>query len=142
MEMLFFSAFGLSLALWSVPGAVTTEALRCGLTRRLRSVSFLLLGTLAGDALWASISFLCAALLATNTVAHGLLGALETMVLLSLAWGSLKEGWSKGHAEARETSIRGDVATGALLAKLESIYDRVLARGQWDGLCGEWFERA
>jgi len=27
MEMLFFSAFGLSLALWAVPGAVTTEAL-------------------------------------------------------------------------------------------------------------------
>jgi hypothetical protein len=41
---------------------------------------------LAGDALWASISFLCAALLASNRLAHGLLGALETIVLLSLAW--------------------------------------------------------
>jgi hypothetical protein len=27
MKMLFFSAFGLSLALWAVPGAVTTGAL-------------------------------------------------------------------------------------------------------------------
>ena len=118
MEMLFFSAFGLSLALWAVPGAVTTEALRRGLTRRWWSVSFILLGTLAGDALWASVSSLCAALMARNTLAHGLLGALETIVLLSLAWGSLKAGWSKGQAEARETSIHGDVATGALLSLL------------------------
>jgi threonine/homoserine/homoserine lactone efflux protein len=90
METLFFSAFGLSLALWAVPGAVMTEALRRGLTRRWRSVSFVLLGTLTGDALWASVSFLFANILARNTVAHGLLGALETIVLLSLAWGSLK----------------------------------------------------
>ena len=118
MEMLFVSAFGLSLALWAVPGAVTTEALRRGLTRRWWSVSFILLGTLAGDALWAGVSFLFAAILARNTVAHGLLGILETMVLLSLAWASLKEGWSKGHAEARDTSIHGDVAIGALLSVL------------------------
>lgn len=71
MEMLFFSAFGLSLALRAVPGAVTTEALRRGLTRRWWSVSFLLLGTLAWDALGASVSFLYTALLARNTVAHG-----------------------------------------------------------------------
>ncbi len=85
MEMLFFSAFGLSLALWAVPGAVTTEALRRGLTRRWRSVPFILLGTLAGDALWAGVSFLTAAFLARNTLAHGLLVALEAVVLLSLA---------------------------------------------------------
>jgi threonine/homoserine/homoserine lactone efflux protein len=48
----------------------------------------------------------------------GCWGALETMVLLSLAWASLKEGWSKRHAAARETSTRGDVATGALLSLL------------------------
>jgi threonine/homoserine/homoserine lactone efflux protein len=118
MEMLFFSAFGLSLALWAVPGAVTTEALRRGLTRRWRSVSFILLGTLAGDALWASVSFIFAHLLARNTVVHGLLGALETIVLLSLAWASLKEGLSKKRAAARETSIHGDVVTGALLSLL------------------------
>jgi hypothetical protein len=142
MEILFVSAFGLSLALWAVPGAVTTEALRRGLTGRWWSVSFILLGTLAGDALWAGVSFLFAAILARNTVAHGLLGALETVVLLSLAWVSLKAGWSKGRASARETSINGDVATGALLSRLESLYDHVLAWGQWDGFCGERFERA
>ena len=141
MEMLFFSAFGLSLALWAVPGAVTTEALRRGLTRRRWSVSFILLGTLAGDTLWASVSFLCAALLARNTVAHGLLGTLETIVLLSLAWVSLKAGWSKRHTAARETSLHGDVATGALLSA-ESVYDHVLARSQWDDIAGERFERA
>jgi len=118
MEMLFFSAFGLSLALWAVPVAVTTEALRRSLTRRLRSVSFILLGTLAGGALGAGVSFLCAALLTRYTLAHGLLGALETIVLLSLAWGSLKAGWSKRQAGARETSIHGDVATDALLSLL------------------------
>jgi threonine/homoserine/homoserine lactone efflux protein len=118
MEMLFVSAFGLSLALWAVPGAVTTEALRRGLTRRWWSVSFILLGTLAGNALWASVSFLFANILARNTLAHGLLGALETIVLLSLAWGSLKAGWSKRQAAARETPIHGDVATGALLSLL------------------------
>ncbi len=118
MEMLFVSAFGLSLALWAVPGAVTTEALRRGLTRRWWSVPFILLGTLAGDALWAGVSFLCAALLARNTLAHGLLGALETIVLLSLAWGSLKAGWNKRRAAARKTFLYGDVATGALLSLL------------------------
>lgn len=118
MQMLFFSAFGLSLVLWAMPGAVTTEALRRGLTRRWWCVSFVLLGTLAGDALWASISFLCAALLASNRLAHGLLGALETIVLLSLAWGSLKAGWSKRHVQARETFIHGDVAIGAMLSLL------------------------
>ena len=118
MEMLFFSAFGLSLALWAVPGAVTTEALRRGFTRRWWSVSFILLGTLAGDALWASVSFLCAAILVRNTLAQGLLGALEAMVLLSLAWVSLKDGWNKRHAEARETPIHGDGATGAMLSLL------------------------
>lgn len=56
MEMLFVSAFGLSLALW------------------------------------AGVSFLCAALLARNTLAHGLLGALETIVLLSLEWCCLDAG--------------------------------------------------
>jgi hypothetical protein len=140
MEMLFVSAFGLSLALWAVPGAVTTEALRRGLTRRWWSVSFILLGTLAGNALWASVSFLFANILARNTLAHGLLGALETIVLLSLAWGSLKAGWSKRQAAARETPIHGDVATGALLSRLEPLYDHVLAWGQWDGLGSERFE--
>ena len=48
----------------------------------------------------------------------GLLGALETIVLLSLAWGSLKAGWSKRLVQARETFIHGDVATGALLSLL------------------------
>lgn len=118
MEMLFIWAFGLSLALWAVPGAVTTEALRRGLTRRWWSVSFILLGTLAGDALWSGVSFLCAALLARNTLVHGLLGAVETLVLLSLAWVSLKEGWSKEHVEARRISSHGDIATGVLLSVL------------------------
>ena len=93
-EMLFFSAFGLGLALWAVPGAVTTEALRRGLAQRWWSVSFILLETIAGDALWASVSFIFAATLSRNTVLHGLLGALETIMLLSLAWIRLKEGWS------------------------------------------------
>jgi threonine/homoserine/homoserine lactone efflux protein len=118
MEMLFFSAFGLSLALWAVPGTVTTEALHRGLTQRWQSVPCILLGTLAGDALWAGISFLFAAFLARNRLAQELLGALETMVLLSLAWGSLKEGGGKRRAAARETSTRWDVVTGALLSLL------------------------
>jgi hypothetical protein len=121
MEMLFVSAFGLSLALWAVPGAVTTEALRRGLTRRWWSVSFLLLGTLAGDALWASVSFLFAA---------------------SLAWVSLKEGWGKRHAPARETSTRGGRDDRCPALSAESVYDHFLARGQSDGLCGERFELA
>jgi len=68
MEMLFFSAFGLSLALWAVPGAVTTKALRRVKPWRWRSGSFILLGTLAGYVLWASVSFLRAALMASNTL--------------------------------------------------------------------------
>src|SRR5260370_39807761 len=86
MEMLFFSAFGLSLAMWAVPGAVSTEALRRGFTRRWWSVSFILLGTLAGDARWASVSFVCASILVSITLVQGLLAALEAMVYLRLVW--------------------------------------------------------
>ena len=116
MEPLFLLAFGLNLTLWAVPGAVTTEVVRRGLTRGVWSVLCIQLGSLVGDALWAIAAFIGAVFLMQNTLTHLLLGAVETLVLFSLAWNPFKEVWTKSPPHAKGITRQGDIATKTVVS--------------------------
>lgn len=65
--LLFWSAFGLGLAFFATPGAITVLLLRRGLEQGFFSALFLQLGALIGVTLWAIIAFIGLAVFALNT---------------------------------------------------------------------------
>ena len=84
--LLFVSAFGLGLALFAIPGAITAQLLRGLGQRGFLWALFVQLGALLGLILWAVIAFVGAALLVQNTLARVMLGATGVLLLLWLAW--------------------------------------------------------
>ncbi len=116
MGIFFLSSFGLSLTLWAAPGAVTTEALRRALIRGVYAVLFILVGSLVGDAFWAIATFFGAAFLVQHTVARLILGAVESFILLSLAWQTLKDVWGKNAPSTSDRFHHSDFVSGALLS--------------------------
>lgn len=116
MGISFLSSFGLSLTLWATPGAVTTEALRRALLRGVYAVLFILAGSLVGDAFWAVATYFGAAFLVQHTIARLILGAIESLILLSLTWQTLKDACGKSAPSTRERTHHCDFLTGALLS--------------------------
>jgi chemosensory pili system protein ChpE len=116
MGISFLSSFCLSLTLWAAPGAITTEALRRALMRGVYAVLFILAGSLVGDAFWAIATFFGAAFIVQHTIARLILGAVESLILLSLAWQTLKDAWGKSTPSTRERTHHCDFITGALLS--------------------------
>jgi chemosensory pili system protein ChpE len=94
LTRLFASAFALGILLCVLPGALTIEALRRGLARGFRSVLVLELGSLVGDAAWAAVALLGAAVLTRNRVARVLLASFGTLFLFRLAWIALRDAWT------------------------------------------------
>jgi threonine/homoserine/homoserine lactone efflux protein len=114
--LLFLTAFGLGLAFFASPGAVTAQLLRRGLEYGFFSALFLQLGALIGVTLWAMIAFIGAAFLVQYVLARVLLGTVGTLLLLLLAWQALRAAYRGKIDKAKASSIRGDFALGAAIS--------------------------
>ncbi len=125
---LFVAAFGIGLAFCAPPGAVTAEAVRRGIARGFRAALLLELGSLIGDATWATIALGGAAALVQNQPARLTLGGVGVALLAYLAFRALRDAWS-GALPDLEDSARlvaarasgpatrcGDFAAGAALS--------------------------
>ena len=113
--LLFVSAFGLGLALFAIPGAITAQLLRGLGQRGFLWALFVQLGALLGLILWAVIAFVGTALLVQNTLARVMLGATGVLLLLWLAWQALRDGYRGKGGETKAANVRGDFALGASL---------------------------
>jgi len=119
MNSVFLSAFGLGIALCIVPGIITAEATRRGLTGGFRAALLVELGSLVGDAVWAVIALIGAAFLVQNAAARLLLGCIGTLLLLRLAWNALKQWYRPAQAVIENTPGKrhnGDFMAGAALS--------------------------
>ncbi|MBC7809587.1 MAG: LysE family transporter [Burkholderiales bacterium] len=119
MNSVFLTAFGLGIALCIVPGIITAEATRRGLTGGFRAALLVELGSLVGDATWAVIALIGAAFLVQNAAARLLLGGVGTVLLLRLAWGALKAWYRPAQTETENTAARrynGHFVTGVALS--------------------------
>lgn len=79
----FLSACGLGLAFFAMPGAMTAQLLRRGLTRGFFSALSLQLGGLLGMTLWAIVATIAGAFLAHNVPIRIILSG-SGVILLSL----------------------------------------------------------
>lgn len=113
--LLFVSAFGLGLALFAIPGAITAQLLRGLGQRGFLWALFVQLGALLGLILWAVIAFVGTALLVQNTLARVMLGATGVLLLLWLAWQALRDAYRGKGGETKAANVRGDFALGASL---------------------------
>jgi threonine/homoserine/homoserine lactone efflux protein len=113
--LLFVSAFGLGLALFATPGAITAQLLRGLGQRGFRWALLLQLGALIGLILWALIAFVGAAFLVQNMLARVVLGATGVLLLLWLAWQALRDAYRGRGGETKAANVRGDFALGAAL---------------------------
>lgn len=114
--MLFLSAFGLGLAFFAAPGAITAQLLRRGLEQGFFSALLLQLGALLGVTLWTILASVGASMFAQNTPMRIILGIVGVLVLLWLTWQALRAA-SRGQAgEAKAANVRGDFALGAAIS--------------------------
>ena len=112
---LFVSAFGLGLAFFATPGAITAELLR-GLGQRGFLWALLLqLGALLGLLLWAAVALAGVAFLVQNMLARVLLGMTGVLLLFWLAWQALRDAYRGRSGEARDGNVRGEFVLGAAL---------------------------
>jgi chemosensory pili system protein ChpE len=113
---LFLSAFGLGLAFFASPGAITALLLRGLGQRGFFSALSLQLGALIGVTLWAIIAFIGAAMLVQNMLARLILGVTGVLLLLFLAWQALRDAYRGKVQEAKSSNARGDFALGAAIS--------------------------
>jgi len=86
MEVLFFSAFALSLLFAVQPGVIGFEALRRGIAGGWSAALHVELGSLVGDAVWAALALLGASVLFQNRFVTLLLGLFGSGLILRFAW--------------------------------------------------------
>lgn len=86
MEVLFFSAFALSLVFAAQPGVIGFEALRRGITGGWSAALRIELGSLVGDGVWALLALLGASVLFQNRFVTLLLGLFGSGLILRYAW--------------------------------------------------------
>lgn len=116
MLSLFLASFALGVAFCAPPGAVTAEAIRRGIAHGFRSVLYLELGSLIGDAVWASIALIGVAFLTQNPIVRVVLGLLGAALLFRLAWDALRAAQSGKLPHAQPASHRNSFAAGAALS--------------------------
>jgi chemosensory pili system protein ChpE len=114
--ILFLSAFGIGLAFCAPPGAVTAEAIRRGLAGGFRPAFLLELGSLVGDATWAGIALVGAAVLVQSGPIRVGLGIIGTALLLRIGILSLRDAWRGTETKATEALPGGAFAVGAALS--------------------------
>jgi threonine/homoserine/homoserine lactone efflux protein len=114
--LFFLSAFGLGIAFFATPGAVTAQLLRRGLQRGFLSALSLQLGALVGVVLWSVIALIGAAMLVQNALVRLILGVVGVLLLLQLMWLALRDAYRGKALEAKSSNVRGDFALGAALS--------------------------
>ena len=116
MEVLFFSAFALSLAVAAQPGVIGFEALRRGITNGWSAALQVELGSLVGDGVWAALALLGASILFQNRLVTLLLGFFGCGLLLRFAWNA----WRASRSEVDFVNAGGNrgshFVAGALLS--------------------------
>ena len=116
MEVLFVSAFAMSLAFAAQPGVIGFESLRRGLSHGWGAALRVELGSLVGDGVWAVIALLGASVLFQNRLVTLFLGLFGCALLLRFAW----DAWAASRGEV-ELAVAGDdranhLAAGAMLS--------------------------
>ncbi len=86
MEVLFVSAFAMSLAFALQPGVIGFESLRRGMSHGWAAALHVELGSLVGDGVWAIIALLGASVLFQNRLVTLVLGLFGCALLLRFAW--------------------------------------------------------
>jgi chemosensory pili system protein ChpE len=87
---LLLAAMAVGLSLCAPPGAVTARALQRGLEGGFRPALWVGLGSLVGDASWAALALTGLSVLFSNALVRVPLGVAGVLLLLYLAYGSLR----------------------------------------------------
>lgn len=121
---LFISSFVLAIAFCAPPGVVTAETVRRGLARGFWPALLVQLGSLIGDATWATLAIAGAAVLIQNPVVRLILSLIGIGYLLHLAVKAFQDyragagpDASQGATTAADAETRrGDLSTGMVLS--------------------------
>ncbi|HEY2979619.1 MAG TPA: LysE family transporter [Anaerolineales bacterium] len=113
---LFVSSFVLAIAFCAPPGVVTAETVRRGFARGFWSALSVQIGSVIGDATWATLAIAGAAVLIQNWIVRLVLSLVGICFLGHLAFKAFKDARLETALGAAPASERGDFATGMLLS--------------------------
>jgi threonine/homoserine/homoserine lactone efflux protein len=116
LELVFLTAFVLEIIFCAIPGAVTAEALRRGVSRGFRPSLLVQIGSIVGDTLWAVIALVGLAFLVESQPVRLALGIIGCAFLLYLAYSAFSEARKGGMPEAGTGKEHGDLTTGIVLS--------------------------
>ncbi len=116
LELIFATAFALEVVYCAIPGAVTAEALRRGISRGYRPALLIQLGSLIGDLVWAVIALVGLAVLFESVPVRLGLGLIGCLFMLYLAVKALADAKKGGMPETDVGMERGDFMTGVVLS--------------------------
>lgn len=111
MEVLFVSAFAVSIAFAIQPGVIGFEALRRGVSHGWAAALLVELGSLLGDGVWALIALLGASILFQNRLVSVFLGLFGCVLLLRFA----RDAWRASRFEV-DMSRKGNARSSHLAA--------------------------
>ena len=111
MEVLFVSAFAMSLAFAVQPGVIGFESLRRGMSHGWSAALHVELGSLLGDGVWAIIALLGASVLFQNRLVALVLGLFGCLLMLRFAW----DAWVASRNEVALV-MAGDTRSNHLVA--------------------------
>lgn len=113
---LFISSFLLAIAFCAPPGVVTAETVRRGFARGFWPALQVQLGSLIGDATWATLAIAGAAALIQNWFMRLILSILGVGFLVHLAFKAIRDARVAAALETAPASRQGDLAIGMLLS--------------------------
>lgn len=116
LELIFLTVFVLEIIFCAIPGAITAEALRRGVSRGFRPSLLVQVGSIVGDTVWAVIALVGLAFLVESQPVRLGLGLIGCAFLLYLAWSSFTEARKGGMPETKPGQERGDFMTGVILS--------------------------
>jgi chemosensory pili system protein ChpE len=113
---LFISSFALAIAFCAPPGVVTAETVRRGLARGFWPALLVQLGSLIGDATWATLAIAGAAVLIQNAAVRLVLSLIGIGFLLHLAVKAFQDYRAGALPSAGAETDRGDLSAGMVLS--------------------------
>jgi threonine/homoserine/homoserine lactone efflux protein len=116
LELIFATAFVLEIIFCAIPGSITAEALRRGISRGFRPSLMVQIGSIVGDTVWAVIALVGLAFLVESQPVQLGLGLIGCAFLLYLAYSAFIEARKGGMPEPKPGQERGDLMTGVVLS--------------------------
>lgn len=111
-----FSSFLLGIAFCAPPGVITAETLRRGLNRGFKPALSVQLGSLIGDATWATLALSGLALIFENGIVRIVLGLLGSLFLSYLAFTAMRDAAKGGLPRGTTEGARGEFLSGVFLS--------------------------